>query len=130
MDKLLVTRAISFVATENNLEATAIPCEITAGLRRITVTSIKYDSPLDLWDSAGDSSYIDDYYYGMAQYYLRMAALTILVGEKSQFRGAQGSRALGSAWSTGMATRRLLGLSGSGPPGPEDGDPARLVLWS
>ena len=51
-----------------------------------TVTSIKDDSPLDLWDSANDSSYIDDYYYGMTQYYLRMAASTILVGDKFQFR--------------------------------------------
>ena len=50
-----------------------------------TVTSIKDDSPLDLWDSANDSSYIDDYYYGMTQYYLRMAASTILVGDKFQF---------------------------------------------
>ena len=51
-----------------------------------TVTSIKDDSPLDLWDSANDASYIDDYYYGMTQFYLRMAASTILVGDKFQFR--------------------------------------------
>ena len=50
------------------------------------MTSIKDDSPLDLWDSANDASYIDDYYYGMTQFYLRMAASTILVGDKFQFR--------------------------------------------
>lgn len=29
---------------------------------------------------------IDDFYYGMSQFYLRMAATTILVGDKFQFK--------------------------------------------
>ena len=50
------------------------------------MTSIKDDSPLSLWESDNDANKIDDYYYGMTQYYLRMAASTILVGDKFQFR--------------------------------------------
>ena len=51
-----------------------------------TQTLIKDASPLDLWDAANDSYYIDDYYYGLTQYYMRMAASTILVGDKFQFK--------------------------------------------
>mgnify|MGYP000038147620 FL=1 len=43
---------------------------------------IKDDSPLDLWDAANDGAYINDYYYGMTQYYLRMASTTTIVGDK------------------------------------------------
>ena len=41
---------------------------------------------MDLWASENDSAMINDYYYGMSQYYLRMASTTILVGDKFQFR--------------------------------------------
>ena len=51
-----------------------------------TVTSIKDANPLDLWSSDNDDFKINDYYYGISQYYLRMAATTILVGDKFQFR--------------------------------------------
>ena len=51
-----------------------------------TIANIKDSSPLDLWDSTNDSYYIDDYYYGMTQYYLRLASTTTLVGDKFQFK--------------------------------------------
>ena len=50
------------------------------------IDSIKDDTPLDPWDSAYDDNMIDDYYFGLTQYYLRMASSTILVGDKFQFK--------------------------------------------
>lgn len=50
------------------------------------IDSIKDDTPLDPWDTANDEYMIDDYYYGLTQYYLRMASSTILVGDKFQFK--------------------------------------------
>ena len=49
------------------------------------ITAIKDDTPLDPWDSAYDSYMIDDYYYGLTQYYLRMASANTLVGDKFQY---------------------------------------------
>ena len=51
-----------------------------------TVASIKDDTPLDLWDSANDSYMIDDFYYGLTQYYLRMASSSTLVADKFQYK--------------------------------------------
>ena len=50
------------------------------------ISQIKDDTPLDPWDSANDEYMIDDYYYGLTQYYMRMASSTILVSDKFQFK--------------------------------------------
>ena len=48
---------------------------------------VKDDTPLDLWDGANDSYKIDDgFYYGLTQYYLRMASANTLVGDKFQYK--------------------------------------------
>ncbi len=47
---------------------------------------IKNDSPLDIWDAAYDQYKISGYFYGIDQFKLEMAASTILVGRKFQFK--------------------------------------------
>jgi len=51
-----------------------------------TVTSIKNDRPLDLWDAANDGYKISDYYYGLTQYVLNMGSANTLVGDKFQYK--------------------------------------------
>ena len=50
------------------------------------VDTIKDDTPLDMWDSAYDDNKIDDYYYGLTQFYTRMASSTTIVADKFQFK--------------------------------------------
>ena len=51
------------------------------------VTKIKNAVPLDLWDATNDANKIDDvYYYGLTQYYTRMASTTTMVSDKFQIR--------------------------------------------
>ena len=47
---------------------------------------IKDDDPLDLWDSAYDDYMIDDYFFGITQFFIRMASANSVVGDKFQYR--------------------------------------------
>ena len=42
--------------------------------------------PLDLWDSANDANMIDDHFYGLTQFFIRMPSSTSLVADKFQYK--------------------------------------------
>lgn len=45
-------------------------------------TSIKDESPLDLWDAANDQYMVAQSYYGLDQFKLSMASSVSMVGHK------------------------------------------------
>ena len=48
---------------------------------------MKDSTPLDLWDAANNGYSISDgFYYGLTQFYLRMASSVTLVGDKFQYK--------------------------------------------